>query len=58
VAKSGLDEARRAIGMLRDDELPGPERLSTLARRFEHDTGVPCETHIRGVEPVGSRRRH
>src|SRR5581483_6927264 len=31
VAKSGLDEARRAIGMLRDDELPGPERLSTLA---------------------------
>lgn len=51
LAKSGLDEARRAIGMLRDDELPGPERLSTLARQFEHDTGVPCETHIRGVEP-------
>jgi DNA-binding NarL/FixJ family response regulator len=24
LARSGLDEARRAIGMLRDDELPGP----------------------------------
>ena len=42
LAKSGLDEARRAIGMLRDDELPGPARLAALARAFELDTGVPC----------------
>ena len=30
LGKSGLDEARRAIGMQRDDELPGPERLADL----------------------------
>jgi signal transduction histidine kinase len=51
LAKAGLEEARRAIGMLRDDDLPGPERLPTLAREFEHDTGVACETRI-----TGSRR--
>ena len=42
LAKSGLDEARRAIGMLRDDELPGPDRLAALAAAFEADTGIPC----------------
>jgi signal transduction histidine kinase len=42
LAKSGLDEARRAIGMLRDDELPGPDKLAELARSFQADTGVPC----------------
>ena len=42
LARSGLDEARRAIGMLRDDELPGPDRLAVLARTFEADTGIPC----------------
>jgi signal transduction histidine kinase len=42
LAKSGLDEARRAIGMLRDDELPGPDKLVALARSFQADTGVPC----------------
>ena len=44
LAKSGLEEARQAIGMLRDadDQLPGPDRLSELARDFTRDTGVPC----------------
>jgi signal transduction histidine kinase len=42
LAKGGLDEARRAIGMLRDDELPGPDRLAALARSFEADTAIPC----------------
>jgi signal transduction histidine kinase len=42
LARSGLDEARLAIGMLRDDELPSPEGLAALARSFEADTGVPC----------------
>ncbi|HWD10026.1 MAG TPA: sensor histidine kinase, partial [Actinomycetota bacterium] len=42
LAKTGLDEARRAIGMLRDDELPGPERLAGLAAGFQEDSGVPC----------------
>ena len=43
LARSGLDEARRAIGMLRDDELPGPDKLAALARSFEADTGIPCQ---------------
>jgi signal transduction histidine kinase len=42
LARSGLDEARRAIGMLRDDELPGPDRLAALTRSFQADTGVPA----------------
>ena len=42
LAKNGLDEARRAIGMLRDEELPGPDRLTALAEAFQADTGVPC----------------
>lgn len=42
LARTGLTEARRAIGMLRDDELPGPERLAGLASEFQADSGVPC----------------
>jgi signal transduction histidine kinase len=49
LAKGGLEEARRAIGMLREDDLPGPERLPALAREFEQDTGVPCETLVTGA---------
>jgi signal transduction histidine kinase len=40
LAKNGLDEARRAIGMLRDDDLPGPDRLAALTAAFQADTGV------------------
>jgi signal transduction histidine kinase len=43
LARSGLDEARAAIGMLRGDELPGPEQLVELARAFTAGTGVPCQ---------------
>ncbi len=43
LGKSGLEEARRAIGMLRDDELPGPERLASLAAQFREVTGIPCQ---------------
>ena len=42
LARTGLDEARRAIGMLRDDELPGPDRLAVLTATFQADTGVPA----------------
>ena len=48
LGKSGLDEARQAIGMLRDDDLPGPERLAELAARFEQDRGVPCRFTVSG----------
>jgi signal transduction histidine kinase len=48
LAKTGLAEARRAIGMLHDDALPGPERLPVLAAEFEADTGVPCAVATTG----------
>jgi signal transduction histidine kinase len=54
LAKSGLDEARRAIGMLRDDELPGPDKLAVLARSFQADTGVAC-WYTEAGEPVDLR---
>ena len=48
LARTGLEEARRAIGMLRDDALPGPERLADLAAEFEGDSGVPCKVAVTG----------
>jgi signal transduction histidine kinase len=50
LAKTGLEEARRAIGMLRGDALPGPERLADLAADFEADTGIPCTFQSNGDE--------
>ena len=49
LARSGLQEARRAIGMLRDDELPGPERLAGLAAEFERDSGLHCTFAVTGM---------
>ncbi len=58
LGKTGLDEARRAIGMLRGDELPGPERLPVLAAQFEQDRGVPCRLTVSGDEhQLGSEAR-
>jgi signal transduction histidine kinase len=48
LGKSGLEEARRAIGMLRDDVLPGPERLASLAAQFQEVSGVPCQFIVSG----------
>jgi signal transduction histidine kinase len=48
LARTGLEEARRAIGMLRGDALPGPERLPALAAGFECDTGVACQVTVTG----------
>jgi signal transduction histidine kinase len=50
LAKSGLDEARRAIGMLRGEALPGPERLGEIAADFEADTGIECTVCVEGEE--------
>jgi signal transduction histidine kinase len=50
LGKTGLDEARRAIGMLRDDDLPGPEQLKALVEQFERDSGVRCELTVSGTE--------
>jgi signal transduction histidine kinase len=59
LARSGLQEARRAIGMLRDEEeLPGPERLAALAAEFEADSGVPCSFTVTGdPHQLGSQAR-
>ncbi len=58
LGRAGLEEARRAIGMLRDDELPGPDRLAALADRFERDHAVPCRFTVSGPEqPLGSQAR-
>ncbi|HXY44004.1 MAG TPA: histidine kinase [Acidimicrobiales bacterium] len=58
LAKAGLEEARGAIGLLRDDSLPGPERLEGLARFFAADTGTPCSLEITGSErPLTSEAR-
>jgi signal transduction histidine kinase len=48
LARSGLDEARRAIETLRDDELPGPDRLAVLAEQFQADRGIPCRYTVDG----------
>lgn len=58
LAKHGLGEARRAIAMLRDDELPGPGQLAALAAEFERDTGIRCTLRVTGNEPgLGSQAR-
>ena len=51
LAESGLDEARQAIGVLRDADLPGPERLGSLAAAFARDSGVRCDFAVDG-EPA------
>ena len=50
LARTGLAEARRAIGMLRGDALPGPERLDDLAAEFEADSGIACTVAVTGAE--------
>jgi signal transduction histidine kinase len=47
-ARTGIDEARRAVGMLREDALPGPERLENLAVDLQTATGIPCAVHVSG----------
>lgn len=50
LAKTGLDEAKRAIGMLRGDALPGPDRLAGLTAEFEATSGVACTLSVEGDE--------
>jgi len=58
LGKTGLEEARRAIGMLRDDELPGPEGLANLAAQFQEVSGVPCRFTVSGqARDLGSEAR-
>jgi signal transduction histidine kinase len=58
LGKTGLEEARRAIGMLRDDELPGPEGVANLAAQFQGVSGVPCRFKVSGqARELGSEAR-
>jgi signal transduction histidine kinase len=50
LARTGLEEARRAIGLLRGDALLGPERLADLAAEFEADSGIPSKFTVTGDE--------
>jgi signal transduction histidine kinase len=49
LARAGLEEARRAIAALRDDDLPGPDRLQQLAADFEQDSHVRTSLEITGT---------
>ena len=58
LGRTGLDEARRAIGMLRDDDLPGPDRLEELAAQFQDGRAIPCQLDVSGdAHPLGSEAR-
>jgi signal transduction histidine kinase len=48
LARNGFEEARRAIGTLRGDPLPGPEALETLIAEFADDTGIDVELVVEG----------
>jgi signal transduction histidine kinase len=52
LARNGIEEARRAIGMLRGDDLPGPELLAALVSDFERDTGIPTRLAVDGEAAV------
>lgn len=49
LARTGLDEARDAVGTLRDDALPGPARLPDLVADFGRDSGLAARFVERGT---------
>jgi signal transduction histidine kinase len=51
LAREGLAEAKRAIGALRGDRLPGPDGLARLVDDFADSTGTPSHFEVSG-EPV------
>jgi signal transduction histidine kinase len=55
LASEGLAEARRAIGALRGDDLPGPGSLQHLVDEFGQATGTPTHFDITGEPtPLGA----
>jgi signal transduction histidine kinase len=49
LARDGLEEARRAIGALRDEDLPGAERLGQLATDFGRDSRIETTLELSGT---------
>jgi signal transduction histidine kinase len=55
LASEGLAEARRAIGALRGDNLPGPDGLQRLVEEFGEQTGTPSRFEVAGKPtPLGA----
>jgi signal transduction histidine kinase len=48
LGRQGLDEARRAIGTLRDADLPNRDGLVDLATAWEQDHAASCHVEITG----------
>jgi signal transduction histidine kinase len=48
LASEGLAEARRAVGALRGDQLPGPDGLRRLVDEFGQETGTPSHFEVTG----------
>jgi signal transduction histidine kinase len=49
LARAGLQEARRAIAALRDEDLPGPERLEQLIADFQLDSNISASFVVAGT---------
>jgi signal transduction histidine kinase len=49
LAAGGLDEARRAIGTLRGDALPGPEGLDALVADFQQQSAARARLEVAGT---------
>jgi signal transduction histidine kinase len=52
LTRQGLDDARRAVGTLREESAPGPEQLPRLVAELEQQIGAPCR-----FERVGPARQ-
>jgi signal transduction histidine kinase len=48
LVRDGLDDARRAVGALRGDQLPTVEQLAGLIERFRADTAVAVTLSVEG----------
>jgi signal transduction histidine kinase len=49
LAHVGLEEARRAIGALRDDDVPGVQRIEALVADFGRDSSVEATLEVLGT---------
>ncbi|WP_449064946.1 sensor histidine kinase [Planomonospora algeriensis] len=58
LARTGLEETRRALDALRGPELPLAERLERLAVEFRSVTGTGCAVSVTGdLEPLEAQAR-
>jgi signal transduction histidine kinase len=56
LARAGLEEARRAVGALRDEELPGPDMIEQLVSDYSRDSGIASTLELSGEpRPVDAR---